>query len=68
MHKHERHVTPYLLYHTRPEAGGRRGRGGGEGTKVRLCRTQHGQGEEFGFHPKYHGKALKDFTQGNDMI
>ena len=25
-------------------------------------------GEEFGFHPKYHGKALKDSIQGNDMI
>lgn len=41
--------------------------GKGKGTKIRLGRTRH-RAEEFGFHPKYHGKALKDSTQGNDMI
>lgn len=59
------HTLPTLPYPTwgrRWETMGR-----GEGTKVRLCRTWH-RAEEFGFHPKYHGKSLKESTQGNDMI
>lgn len=68
MHKHDRHVTSYLLYHTLPEAGGGRGWGGERGQRSDYVGLNTGQGEEFGFHPKYHGKALKDFTQGNDMI